>query len=120
MKLRSNSGQSTIEFAHIMPIFIACIALIVGVLSACLQVLSLNDFARSAARVAVTADDAHQAVAAMARPSGVSTSVTEQTDGIITVTSSQPFRLWFLTLPIARLQLRASCSMMREPPVVLG
>ena len=91
-----------------------------GVLSACLQVLALNDTARSAVRVAITADDPEQAVDAASFGSGVSVRVITKANGIVTVTMARPFRLWFLRIPIASLQLRASSSMMREPPVVLG
>jgi len=90
--------------------------LIVGVLSACLQVLALNDTARSAVRVAITADNPEQAVDALSFGARVTTNA----NGIVTVTVTQPFRLWFLHVPIASLQLHASSSMMREPPVVLG
>ena len=91
-----------------------------GVLSACLQVLALNDTARTAVRVAVTADNPEQAVDAISLGSRVNAHVATNADGVITVTAFQPFRLWFLHIPIAQLQLRASASMMREPPVVLG
>ena len=91
-----------------------------GVLSACLQVLALNDTARTAVRVAVTADNPEQAVDASTFGSHITTHVTTNANGVITVTASQPFRLWFLYVPIAQLHLRAWSSMMREPPVVLG
>ena len=103
-----------------LPLFVACLMLIVGVLSACLQVLALNDTARSAVRVAITADNPEQAINALSFGSRVSARVTTNINGIVTVTVAQPFRLWFLHVPIASLQLRASSSMMREPPVVLG
>jgi Flp pilus assembly protein TadG len=120
VKPHSNSGQATVEFALVLPLFVACLVLIASVLSACLQVLALNDTARSAARVAITADSPEQAVDALSFGSRVSARVTTNANGIVTVTVAQPFRLWFLHVPIASLQLRASSSMMREPPIVLG
>ena len=103
-----------------LPLFMFCVLLILAVLGACLNVLALNDTARSAVRVADTANEPQQAVQEMLQHSSTSASVYEDSNGIVTVSLSQPFKLWLVNVPIAFVQLRASASMMREPPVVLG
>ena len=120
MKHRSNSGQATIEFALVLPLFMFSVLLMFAVLSACLNVLALNDVARSAARVAITAHQPEDAVQAMLQQSTIDSSVIEQPNGIITVSVSRPFRFWLVDVPVAFVRMRASASMMREPPVVLG
>ena len=120
MKRHSNNDQATIEFALVLPLFMFCVLLILAVLGACLNVLALNDTARSAVRVAVTANEPQQAVQEMLQHSSTSASVYEDSNGIVTVSLSQPFKLWLVNIPIALIRIRASASMMREPPVVLG
>lgn len=120
VKRPSNNGQATVEFALMLPIFVASIVFMLGVLSICINQLALNDEARSAVRTASTADNPEEAVHAFLRSNPASFSVRETDNGIISVEIRQPIRMFFFSLPLGPLQLRASASMMREPPIVLG
>jgi Flp pilus assembly protein TadG len=120
MKRHSNKGQATIEFALLLPVFLVTIFLMLGVLTVCMKQLALSDVARSAVRVAVTADDPPTAVESLLRNTSTSSTVSENQNGIIRVEVRQPIRLAFFALPTQVVQLRASASMMREPPIVLG
>lgn len=120
MTRHNNDGQATVEFALLLPLFVASIVVMVGVLTVCMNQLALSDTARSAVRVAVTADDPPTAVQSLLRNSATSATVNEDSNGIITVEVRRPLRLAFFAMPTQWVQLRASASMMREPPIVLG
>ncbi len=120
MRPHSNRGQATVEFALVLPLFLFCVAFLFIVTQTCLSVLALNDTARSAVRAAVTADHPTEAVSTLLAESRITSEVNENENGIITVHLAEPFRVWFLSLPIHLIRLRASASMMREPPIVLS
>lgn len=109
------------EFALVLPLFVACVAVLFAILSACLTSLSLHDTARNAARVAITADNIETALSEFLQQSSVKATFTENVStGIISVTAQQPLQLWLLNVPIGIFTLQATSSMMREPPLVLG
>mgnify|MGYP003341086555 CR=1 FL=1 len=53
----SDSGQATVEFALVLPAVAALVGCIIGVTSLCLDVLALNDTARTSARLASVSID---------------------------------------------------------------
>ena len=114
-------GPATVEFALMAPLVVLCALLLVATLSVCLDTLRLNDIARSAARSAITSDNPSEAATAIAGLSLVSATTTvDDVTGLITVTASMKKRFPLLGRWLPSLSLRATATMMREPPLVLG
>ena len=116
-----NRGQATVEFALMAPLVILSALLLLATLSVCLDSLRLNDTARNAVRSAITSDnpsDAASAVATLSQVSAVTT--TDNSTGLITVEVSMKKRFPLLGRWLPSLSLRATATMMREPPLVLG
>lgn len=118
---RVQPGQSTIEFALVLPLLVLCTASLVTVLSVCIAVLDLNDTARILARAASGADDPAVAAAELAASSGVrATTRVDAASGIITVNVTTAVRPWFLGARLPSLTIRSSSMILGEPQVILG
>ena len=116
---RDARAQSTVEFALVLPLYVGCIALLLGTTLVCLQYLSLHDAARTAARAAVTSDDAASAARDAVDNENISLSVTETGD-LVTVTAERKTGVWWFSRFLPAPLLAQSVTMMREAPIVLG
>lgn len=114
-------GQSTIEFALVLPLLMLCAASLVAVLSVCTSVLELNDMARVLARAASTSENPAQTVADLASQSKIRADTNvDPTTGIITVTAETMAHAWFLGSRLPPVTIRAVALILGEPQVVLG
>ena len=122
---RHQRGQSTIEFALIFPLAVACMIFVLAAGIIVYDHLALSDLSRSAVRAAITSDDpaaaAKQLVNLVDDGVRVHTSVNNET-GLVLVKLE---RRRALPLPFAaqilpRFTVRASAVMMSEPPLVIG
>jgi Flp pilus assembly protein TadG len=73
---KDDSGQATVEFALLLPLFVACIGILVATTALALSSLRLDDTARTAARVASTSNDPQDAVRTFITKTGVDSRVT--------------------------------------------
>lgn len=118
---RDERAQSTVEFALVLPLFVGCIAFLLGTTVLCLQYLALHDIARTAARAAVTADDPLSAARATVTDPSVDIAVSEDPNReLITVTAERTGGVWWFSRFLPSPLLAQSVTMMREAPIVLG
>lgn len=122
-RTRAAAGQSTVEFALVAPLVVYCALVLLGTIGTCLDVVRLNEVARSAARAAITAHDPAAAAGVVADRFSVSArTVVDERYGLVTVTVAHrrvvPLPLVGRLLP--RLEIVGASTMVREPPVVLG
>lgn len=116
----SDAGQSTVEFALLLPLFAVLCGCIIAVTAACLQVLSLADTARNAARLAsVSADPAATASAFVAgeSPGTLVATVTDGTTVRVTLRRAVRVPLAFAGRVTVPLPLSAGAVMLMEPPM---
>ena len=119
--LSKQRGQATVEFALVMPLVVACVALLIGTTVTCLQYIALHDTARVAARVASTADNPTTAARHAVRNPNISVTVSEDLAlGYLTVTTKRTGGLWWFGKFLPSGVLSQSVTMMREAPIVLG
>lgn len=116
---RRSRAQSTVEFALVLPLFVGCVALLVGTTTVCLQYLALHDVARTAARAAVTADDPATAARAAVADARIALTVSEDGD-LVTVSARRTAGVWWFSRFLPAPLLSQSVTMMREAPIVLG
>lgn len=108
------------EFALVSPLIFVCMYLIVATTATCLQLLSMNDVARNGARIAATSQDPAEVAVSFAHQLGYSASISTSTDGqFITVTVHRDFKPFTLSQWLSPVPLRATSTMMHEPPMVL-
>lgn len=114
-------GQSTVEFALVMPLFALSLALLVGTTMLCLRFIALHDIARTAARAASTSLHPRDAARSVISDSSITVHVSEDiaTD-VITVTVQQSAGLWWFTRFLPGNVFQRSVSMMREAPIVFN
>ena len=120
-----HKGQATVEFALILPLIVACMAvvLIAGVLVH--DQLALSETARLAARSAIVSDNpsdsAQQVIETIDSNIEVRTVIDEVT-GLVTVSLSKTRKvpLWLFQSVLPTVNLRARAVMAMEPPVVIG
>ncbi len=118
-------GQSTVEFALILPLAVACMVFVLAAGLVVYDHLALADLSRSAVRAAVTSDDpasiAAQFVKQIDADIRVKTVVNNE-NGLVHVrlerTRSLPLLFVARTLP--KFTIHASAVMMKEPPLVIG
>ncbi len=120
-KRRSQRGQSTVEFALVMPLFALSLTLFVGTTMLCLRFIALHDIARTAARAASTSLHPHDAARSVISDNSITVRVSEDiaTD-VITVTVQQSAGLWWFTRFLPGNIFQRSVSMMREAPIVFN
>lgn len=113
-------GQSTIEFAIISPLVVACASVLVGLTIACVQIITLHDVARTATRIAVTSDNPTETARQFAESKGATAAVTDDlSTGLVTVVLTRKSRIPLVGRISRAIGLRASATMMREAPPVL-
>ncbi len=114
-------GQSTVEFAIVSPVVVACAAVLVGLTIACLHVITLHDTARTATRIAVTSENPAEAAQQFAKAHGATATVTDDPEtGLVTVVLTRKSRIPLVGRISKVIGLRASATMMREAPPVLS
>lgn len=116
----SDAGQSTVEFALLLPLFAVLCGCIIAVTAACLQVLSLSDTARNAARLAsVSADPAAAASGFVAgeSPGTLVATVTDGTTVRVALRRAVRVPLPFAGRVTVPLPLSAGAVMLMEPPM---
>lgn len=112
----SSRGQSTVEFALVLPLVVLCIGTLVTVVTACLTTLRLNDFARLTARTVATSTDGELVIRENRALCTCDIQVTVET-GIVTVRAEKPFAFPVLGLPLPVLHLHGESFAMKEPTV---
>jgi Flp pilus assembly protein TadG len=122
---RQQRGQSTVEFALILPLAVACMVFVLTAGIIVYDHLALSDLSRSAVRAAVVSDDpaatAKQLVTLVDDSIRVQTTVDSDSGLVIVKLDRQraiPLPLISDMLPSFR--VRASAAMMVEPPLVIG
>ena len=120
-RLRRNSaGQATVEFALISPLVVLCLYLVVGTTASCLEVLRLHDIARDAARSAATSGSPIATAQEFAQSHGATSTVAISPDQqFVSVTVHKTFQPISIKAWLSPLPLRATVTMMLEPPMVL-
>ncbi len=120
-----NKGQSTVEFALILPLAVACMIFVFTAGLVVYEHLALADVSRSAVRAAITADDpAREAidfVSAVDSQIRVRTTVNNES-GLVRVSLERKrhFPVPFMSRTLPYFTIRASAVMMREPTTVIG
>lgn len=117
----SHRGQATVEFALVAPLVVVCASLLIGVTVACLQVIQLNDIARTTARLAATAENPRTAAEEFAATRGVDVDVDENpSNGLLSVRISRQSRIPLLGRISRIVGLGATATMIRESPPILS
>lgn len=117
------AGQSTVEFALVAPLVVFCAFVLLGTIGLCLDVVRLNEIARSAARAAITANDPSTAAGVVAERFSVrARTIVDERTGLVTVTVThrRPLPLPVVGKLLPGLEIVGTSTMIREPPVVLG
>jgi Flp pilus assembly protein TadG len=117
---RKDDGQATVEFALISPLIVVCLYLVVATTMSCLQVLHLHNIARDAARTASTSGAPITSAQEFAQSLGTTADVVLSSDQqFVSVTVHKAFQPTSVTAWLSPLPLRATVTMMLEPPMVL-
>ena len=115
----SDRGQATVEFALLLPFFALLVACVMGVTAVCLDILRLQDTARTAARLAAVSADprasAHEYAVSHAAGTQVTVLLDQET---VTVTLSRRIGARLPLLGSLRFGIpwSASSVMAVEPP----
>lgn len=112
----TSRGQSTVEFALVLPLVVLCIGTLLTVVAACVTTLRLNDFARLTARTVATSTDSEQVARDYRALCTCDIQISIET-GIITVRAEKPFAIPILGLPLPVLRLHGESFAMKEPTV---
>lgn len=121
LALNRQRGQSTVEFALVAPLVVLCATVLVGITVVCLQYIQLHDVARTATRLAITADNPSQAAKDFATSQNFSAVVTDDlATGLVTVTLSRRSRIPLIGRISRTIGLTATSTMMRESPPVFS
>ncbi len=121
----SKKGQATVEFALIFPLAIACMAFVFVAGAITFDQLSLAEIARTCARAAIVSENpesaAHEIAQRFDRSIRVET-ITNDEFGFITVRleRSRKLPLFLIQRVAPDILIRASSTMMREPPLLIG
>jgi hypothetical protein len=119
---KADTGQSTVEFALLLPLFVACIAVLIATTALALSSLRLADTARTAARIASTSNDPQTAVSSYIAKTGVDSRVVlDDQRQFLTVYVSQRIRLPLIGVPIPVVKISSHITVMYEGvPTLLG
>jgi hypothetical protein len=110
-------GQSTIEFALVLPLFVLCASVLVSILVAGLITLRLNDYARVAARTIAASQDSEEVRQDMMKQCGCKIDVSVKND-IVSVRADKPFAIPVVGFQLPIFQLRGDSFAMKEPVIV--
>lgn len=116
----SDAGQSTVEFALLLPLFAVLCGCIVALTAACLQVLALADTARNAARLAAVSPDPAATASAYVAEGSPGTAVSTVTDGTtvrVTLRRTVSLAVPLVGRVFVPLPLSAGAVMLVEPPM---
>ena len=117
----NHRGQATVEFALVAPLVVVCASLLIGITVVCLQVIQLNDIARTTVRLAATADNPQVAAEEFAAARGLDVDVQDNPiNGLLTVRISRRSRIPLLGHISRIVGLEATATMMRESPPILS
>ena len=117
---KDDTGQATVEFALLLPLFISCIALIIATAAVALSSIRLADTARVVARAASTADVPFQTVEALLKNQQIShTESIDESRQFLTVTLRQKTRIPLIGIPIPAVTLSAQSTVVIEGLPVL-
>ena len=112
---KDDSGQATVEFALLAPLFVTCIGVLVATTALALSSLRLADTARTAARVASTSNDPQNAVRTLTKETGVDSRVAlDDQRQFLTVHLSQRIRLPLIGFPLPIVRITSHSTMMYE------
>ena len=117
----SDSGQATVEFALVLPAVVALVGCIIGITALCLDVLALNDTARTSARLASVSIDPVTTAREYVATTHPGITVHAVTDGTTVTVSLQrriPVRIPFVGVLRVSVPLVAVSTMAIEPPAV--
>jgi uncharacterized membrane protein len=123
---QSDSGQSTVEFALLLPLAIGCLLLMVQTLVLVLGQLTLHHEARIAARAAAIATDPEKAARQALRLNDPDSSTAIDVEVIDQLVTVHVHRLVPLAVPILGqfwpdMKISTQLSMALEPPIqVMG
>ncbi len=110
-----DSGQATLEFALLLPLFALCLCAITAATTISLTSLRLTDIVRSAARAASTSDNPHLAVESVVHGKGIVHNETiDPTQEFLTVHLSQQVRLPLIGVPLPAFTLTAQSTVLIE------
>jgi hypothetical protein len=110
-------GQSTVEFALVLPLFVICVIVLVSVVAASIITLRLNDFARITARSIATSQDSEEIQQDMMERCDCTIDISIDHD-IVHVRATQPFSMPLFGRRISVLRLSGDSFVMKEPPVI--
>jgi Flp pilus assembly protein TadG len=120
-----HKGQATVEFALIFPLAIAFTVFVLLAGAVIYDQLTLSEIARLSARTAIVSDDPAEAarhIASQLDPSVHIRTTVDNDTGLVTVrlqrTRQLPILFFQRVLP--DVEIRASVTMMREPPLQIG
>lgn len=112
---KDDTGQATVEFALLLPLFVSCIALIVASTAVGLSSIRLADTARVVARAASTTEDPSQAVKALLKNQQIAhTESIDESRQFLTVTLRQRIRLPLIGIPIPAVTMSAQSTVVVE------
>jgi hypothetical protein len=112
---KDDTGQATVEFALLLPLFVACIGVLIATTMLALSSLRLADTARTAARIASTSNDPQDAVRTFTTETGVDSRVTlDDQRHFLTVYLTQRIRLPLIGIPIPVVRITSHITVMYE------
>ena len=118
-------GQATVEFALIFPLAIAFTVFVLLAGAVIYDQLTLSEIARVSARTAIVSDDPVEAarnIASQLDPSVQIQTMVDNDTGLVTVqlTRTRQLPILFFQRMLPDVEIRASVTMMREPPLQIG
>jgi len=118
-------GQATVEFALIFPLAIAFTVFVLLAGAVIYDQLTLSEIARVSARTAIVSDDPVEAarnIATQLDPSVQIQTMVDNDTGLVTVqlTRTRQLPILFFQQMLPDVEIRASVTMMREPPLQIG
>ena len=115
-----DTGQATIEFALLLPLFALCLGLLITAIGIGLASIRLADTARLAARAASTAVNPGAVVDSIVQSADIShTELTDSSQQFLTVALSQHLRLPLLGIPLPGYTLTAQSTVLIEAVPIL-
>lgn len=117
---KAETGQATVEFALLLPLFVACVSVLIACIGIGLASLRLADSARIAARTASTSDNPTIAVQSLLQNQGIiHTESIDESGQLLTVTLKRNIRVPLLGIPIPKIAISAQSTVLLEGTPVL-